>query len=70
MKFGRHHKSLKNIFQKKKMPAFLRDQWPLVYLKEELVLIPGIVAWDIPTIVAPAQAAKKGESAIWINWQL
>ncbi|MBL4682566.1 MAG: tRNA lysidine(34) synthetase TilS [Pseudomonadales bacterium] len=69
MKFGGQHKTLKNIFQENKMPAFLRDHWPLIYLDEELVLIPGISAWSIPTIVAPAQKDGEGVSAWSIAWQ-
>lgn len=41
------HKSLKKLFQEWGIPPWLRDCWPLIYVGEQLVVIPGYAVSDI-----------------------
>ncbi|MEO2176181.1 MAG: tRNA lysidine(34) synthetase TilS [bacterium] len=63
-------RSLKNIFQEKKIPAFLRDHIPLIYLRGELVGICGIPAWNLPIIIPSNHAASDSEVGWRIDWWL
>jgi len=37
-----HSRSLKKLFQEYSVPPWLRDRWPLVYLEEQLIAVPGL----------------------------
>jgi tRNA(Ile)-lysidine synthase len=57
-----HHRTLKKLFQEWSVPAWLRDQIPLVYLDGQLAAIPGYL-WCEPFSAAP------GEPAMQIRWK-
>ena len=67
IKFDRT-RSLKNIFQEKKTPAFLRDHMPLIYLRGELVGICGVPAWNLPSIIASNHTVSDSEVGLRIDW--
>ncbi len=39
-----HHKKVKNIFQENKIPTWLRCNWPLIFVNDELIAICGVAA--------------------------
>jgi len=63
-------RSLKNIFQEKKIPAFLRDHMPLIYLRGELIGICGVPAWNLPIIIDANHMASESEVGWRIDWLL
>lgn len=42
-----HHKSLKQIFQEKRMPPWLREHVPLLYVDDQLVALIGVCLTDV-----------------------
>jgi len=67
LKFHRR-RLLKNVFQENRIPAFLRDYIPIIYIGEEPVAISGISSWDIPPVVVPDRLASGPESGYLFDW--
>lgn len=59
----RHHHTLKNLLQTSGLPSWLRDFLPLVYINNELALVPGICA-------GANWMAEPQEAAIKVLWTL
>ncbi len=58
-------KTLKNLFQERGVPPWLRDRVPLIYREGELIAVAGLPAWEIPATVASGYAASSKEDG-WI----
>ncbi|GMV55292.1 MAG: hypothetical protein AMXMBFR6_10970 [Betaproteobacteria bacterium] len=56
------HRSLKNLFQEAGIPAWLREDIPLVWSGASLVAVPGIA-------IAHAFAARADEPGLELNWR-
>ena len=67
IRFSRN-KSLKNLMQEKKIPAFLRDFMPLIYMDDQLVAMGGVPDWNIAFIVCPGFEVEAPESGWLFNW--
>jgi tRNA(Ile)-lysidine synthase len=55
-----HHKSLKALFQEAGIPPWERVEWPLIYVDDQLALVPG--KWVAAEFAVPA-----AEDGIWIT---
>lgn len=58
---GQHH-ALKKLFQERAVPPWQRARIPLIFIDEQLALVPGL--W----VCEPFQAAP-GEAAVQIDWE-
>lgn len=56
-----HHHSLKKLFQEQGVPPWVRDRIPLIYIKDQLAMVPGL--W----VCEPFQAGP-AEPGMLIDW--
>ena len=56
---------LKNIFQERDIPDWLRSRLPLVFENEVLVAVPGISSWNTDGVYAERLKPVTGESG-WV----
>ena len=59
---GRGTKRLKALFQEHGIPPWERQEWPLVYVDDELAAVPGLC-------VAEKFLADDGEPGNWLVWE-
>jgi tRNA(Ile)-lysidine synthase len=60
-------KTLKNLFQERGVPSWLRDRVPLVFAQDDLVAIAGLPEWNVPPVTASTYAVS-GEERGYIFW--
>ncbi len=62
---GRPHKSLKKLFQEQRVPPWVRERLPLVFVENELVCVTGM---GIPGI-AESAFSQHDEFGVSLEWQ-
>ena len=59
---GGKKRPLKKLLQEYKVPPWLRDRWPLLYLGEKLIAVPGVFICD------GMEASDVGDE-LWVDWE-
>lgn len=59
---GRPTRTLKQLYQERHVPPWLRERMPLLFLDDELIVVPGIG-------VACGWQAQAGEQGLVVHWQ-
>jgi len=59
---GGKNRSLKKLLQEYKVPPWLRDRWPLLYLDEKLIAVPGVFICD-------GMEASDARDELWVDWE-
>ena len=63
----RHDRRLKNLFQEKKVPTWLRDRIPLIYSGDELVAVAALPGWGVPMTIADGWMAQPDEQGLKVS---
>ena len=66
MKRGRT-RTLKNLYQETKMPAWLRDAVPLILHQGKVVALPAVPAWGVPMLIADGYTATENTPGLEVN---
>ncbi|HKI73829.1 MAG TPA: tRNA lysidine(34) synthetase TilS [Pseudomonadales bacterium] len=69
IRIGRN-RTLKNIFQERGVPTWLRDAVPLLFAEDELIALPALPAFEVPMCVADHWRAKAAESGLELRFRV
>lgn len=63
-------KTLKNLLQAQRVPAWLRDRLPLLFLDDELVAVAGLPGWQIPMLTSSEYQAQADETGWCLAFEI